>query len=731
MRQRQVTRNAAMIPLLALALIALLGFVALAIDIGTIALARNRCQNVADLAAMAGAGELNGDSVNNNNSSTAKTTATTAATKNSILTKPVTSGDVTVTVGSFSYDYSAKKFNISPTTKPTNENWTLVQATVGLTNQSTYFANFLNVPAFNTQATAAAAHRPRDVVVIADLSGSMRFDSNLGMDHSGNRTTSMNPETVYPEFGHYNGNSSWMLATGTYTGSGGEVAGLANITTSTTSGPALIEDFYKDTTRYGTTQKAFTPAPDSYATTPDGTQYLPKKNQSVPNYAVTVSDITGGTSYDATWETLGYGLTFKGHTTGPRYWGKTFFVWPPDPRYVSGSRYDWRKRYFTYPGSSTVMDDNTRLWDSSGKWKAPSSSTYAINYNRILTWLTTIGPNPFPTRLQAGGIIYYDAIPTSITLGSGGSPPSSQNERFWKEYIDYVLGVRDNYDGSYSAVVDQTGYGDDKQWGTIQIKSKPSGLYMDYKDNPRRPVTHMWFGPMTMVDFIGNYNQGRFWWPGTIHEAPTFQLKLGIQAALNDIQVNHPNDNVGLVYFNTPDYSSGKQGNHNTAQVALGRDYTRLINSLWFAPQSIDDANRDIRPYDSDGAIHDVPRGKGGTCYAMPLYLAYNQFSSNRTNQLYNWDTAKPGINGGNGRVGAQKLIIFETDGMVNTEAVASWTDAGKCTSYYNVRIGSSNEFPSNSGGGTAASQAEDAANRVAPWKRTPNAATQRRENRF
>jgi Flp pilus assembly protein TadG len=704
-----------MVPLVALCLIGLLGFVALAIDIGLIALAKNRCQNIADLAAMAGARELNGDSLNNNNYTTAKSTAATAATtNNSILTRPVTASDVNIQVGSFSYDYTNKKFVIYPNSKPSTENWTLVQASVGVTNESTFFASLLRVPSFNTQATASAAHRPRDVVVIADLSGSMRFDSNLGMDHSGARSVSMNPETVYPEFGHYYSNDSWLLGSSTYAIGSGEVAGLCNVTVATSSGSALIEDFYQDTTRYGTTTKAFTPAPDSYATSPDGTKYLAKKNKTAPpDFAVTVADITGTTSYDSTWEDNGYGSSFKGYTTGPRYWGKTFFIWPPDPRYQTGARFDWRKRYFTYPGSSTRMDDNTRLWDSGGVWRAPGSNTYAIDYARILTWITSTGPNPFPTRLQAGGIIYYDAIPTSITAGSGNGPPTNQNERFWKEYIDYVLGVRDNYDGSYTAITEQTGYGRDRQWGSVQINDPPSTRYMDYKDNPLRPVTRMWFGPMTMIDFIGNYNQGRFWWPGTIHEASTFQLKLGIQAAMTDIKINHPNDNVGLIFFNTPDYSSGKQGNYNTAQVALGRDYTRLINSLWFAPQSIDDSARDIRPYDNDGAIHDVPRGKGGTCYAMPLYLAYNQFSSNRSNQLYTWDPNKPGLAGGNGRVGSQKLIIFETDGMVNTEAAATWTDAGKWTSFYNVRIGSTNEYPKSSGTGDSAAQAEAAATRI------------------
>ena len=31
------------------------------------------------------------------------------------------------------------------------------------------------------------------------------------------------------------------------------------------------------------------------------------------------------------------------------------------------------------------------------------------------------------------------------------------------------------------------------------------GRYMEYDDNPKRPKLHFWFGPMTMVDFLGNY----------------------------------------------------------------------------------------------------------------------------------------------------------------------------------------------------------------------------------
>ena len=59
--RRATHRRGAIVPLTALSLIALLGFVALAIDLGLLMIARNQCQNTADSAAMAGARALNGE----------------------------------------------------------------------------------------------------------------------------------------------------------------------------------------------------------------------------------------------------------------------------------------------------------------------------------------------------------------------------------------------------------------------------------------------------------------------------------------------------------------------------------------------------------------------------------------------------------------------------------------------------------------------------------------------
>ena len=54
------------------------------------------------------------------------------------------------------------------------------------------------------------------------------------------------------------------------------------------------------------------------------------------------SSTVGNGTYDAKFEatgydTSGYNLTtsgsLSGYTVGPGYWGKTFFIWPPDPRH--------------------------------------------------------------------------------------------------------------------------------------------------------------------------------------------------------------------------------------------------------------------------------------------------------------------------------------------------------------------------------------------------------------
>ncbi|AGA31527.1 Tad domain-containing protein [Singulisphaera acidiphila] len=680
------------IPILAVVMVAMLGFIALAIDIGMIAVARTQSQNAADTAAMAGARTLNGDTSGGYNETGAKAQALQVAMSSTIQANAISKSQVDLKIGSYTYDYSQTKFvvNIPALTTDTPN---LVKSTITATGQN-LFGRMLGNSAFNISSTATAVHRPRDVAIILDMSGSMRFDSLLGVPYSGDRTQSNNPESVYPQFGHYSSTSAGLQNTSGPDTISGDSFGLANITVATDAGDPIVDDFYQNALG-ATPIPAFTPAPDRYATTPDGDQPLMKYRTTTP--AQTVQQITNGTAtfngYTATPFTGYTGPTvpeFKGYTQGPRYWGKTFFIWPPDPRTAN----DWRQKFFG-------VTDNTVLWDSSGNWKVPSSSTYSVNYTAILAWIKQT-PNPFPPRLRAGRILYYDAIPSSISTSS--YPPSDPNQRFWKEYIDYVLGLYQKSSSAYDVVTKYTGYGDDYIWGTPKISVKPTGTgnanYMNTADNPERPKLHFWFGPMTMIDFLGNYNmwsQYTNWnpyWPGNCHEGPLWACKLGVQSALEDIRNNHPNDFVSLMYFSTPKFSASGSGSFNRVRVPLGRNYSRLSDTLWFPPSTIDTPGTEIRPYDSDNL--DVPRAYGGTTTVMGFMLAYNQFSGNASLRTFAPSPAPAGDAGGLGRKGAQRLIILETDGMANNAATAAFTNAGANNSYYKVRL--PGEYPTNSG---------------------------------
>jgi len=133
----------------------------------------------------------------------------------------------------------------------------------------------------------------------------------------------------------------------------------------------------------------------------------------------------------------------------------------------------------------------------------------------------------------------------------------------------------------------------------------------------------------------------------------------------------------------------------NRVRVGLGRSYSNMQEALWYPPSTIGSSNATVRPYDA--ANQEVPRAWGSTCYPYGLMLAYNQFSGNTNLRTYN--PGQPsGDAGGNGRRGAQKIVIFETDGAPNTTATAAFTNLGAHNSYYNIRYNSStpssSEFP-------------------------------------
>lgn len=446
---------------------------------------------------------------------------------------------------------------------------------------------------------------------------------------------------------------------------------------------------------------------------------------------------------------------FHGYSMGPAYYGKTFFVWPPDPRWgnpnggtplggggvrpdqvlertnpastdasksVKDSNgnwiCDWRRRFFlrgnssdtgsaasfTYFDPQVDNDANTAgtqninqalLNSSTGhtlKASIYSGSTrnFRINYQAVLAWIKS-GPQVFPPNLRAGRIKFYSSIPDNVdSAGSPGTSETGLDQRFWREYIDYVLGYTANND-QYPAANMLAGV-ETAQWGGSNVSigaTNPETYtvstttytnprpYMNYSDVPARPRLHFWFGPMSMMMFIssrigtGSSTTSRNWDPGTIAEAQTWQLKAGIRSALEDIKNNHPNDQAGMTFF------AGT--NFTTTQAAMSQDWDNLKNALYY-PKTLlagikaggSTLNTEKRPYTSsfgNALIGDLPNGNGSTDPVSGFALAYNLLSSSTTIS-------------GTGRRGATKIVIFETDGVPNSRRTFNFTAAG-ANSYY------------------------------------------------
>ncbi len=673
-------RRGSILPLLAISLVALFGCVALAIDVGRLAVAQSECQNAADVAAITGVRTLTTGSGTNQTAAT--TNAQNAAIANLILGQTLAAAEIAVTHGAYHYNSTSQTF--APAFPPqSGDNYGLTQVVITHKLPGT-FSTIFGITSMTVSATAAATYQPRDVAIVLDYSGSMNNESDVwncesylgSMENTPNDT---NP--VFPQFGPYKPTFS-PNATLQCTSSDSRV-GMCNVTQSVEGFPALANDFYQN--NFGAAANpAFTLASTTCNVPTAGDNYLQANGTCV----LTWSDAVNPSSAFFP----GY-TNFKGYTQGPGYWGKTFFIWPPQPTS------DWRKLYFELT-NGTPLNDNTQLWSSGGAWQNPAGN-YIINYKAILNWIKNIGPNPFPSQLRAGNILYYSSIPSDVPAAAYNSAQPNSNingadggttdQRFWKEYIDYVIGVWQDPNGNIQNPGTPTcsigpdftaGNGKALQITGPDYKYKSSyAAFIDPNDNPKRPRHRLWFGPMTMIQFMSD--TGLF--PGTTHDVSMVCAKLGIDGALQDMQNNHPNDLVALCMFSRPPYQGDPTavGQFPYARNNLGGNYTSMINSLWYPPNS---GSADIRPWDANDlqapAAHADYDSNTATDYG--LMLAYNQLSCSTVLQ----GAAVGGQSvaaGGFGRKGAQKLIILETDGMVNQASAATFTNAGAYNSYYNL----------------------------------------------
>jgi len=652
---------------------------ALSVDLGMYSVARAQCQAAADAAAVAGARTLNTGT--SDNLSQATTTATNLAMKNTILGGGILGSDVSVRHGTYHYDFNSQTFY--PLFPPgANENYNLTEVTIRHTYSSA-FANVIGFPTMTVSARSTAAHRPRDVAMVIDFSGSMNNESDLWNceDYLGSLlNTPNNTDPTFPQYGPYSPAYS-PLATLQCT-SNSSLVGKCNVTQSVLGIPALVSNLFQNA-RGQTATTAFATAPATVTNTaPGGDQYLNKKNTTTP--AKNWQEITGSASTAFTGYAAQQGGTFYGYQQGPGYWGKTFYLWPPDPN----SANDWRKTFFKLTNGNPC-NDNTKLWSSSGLWNSPSGN-YLINYAAILNWIKNTGPNPFPPILRAGNVLYYDQIPDDVpasayTWSNLNTQISNSNQRFWKEYIDFTIGVWMDPTGNLQVPGNPScSYGGDFTCGSnaagtgVQITGPDSavagGVWINSLDNPKRPRHRFWFGPMTMIQYM--LDTGLL--PGTAQDVSMIPAKLGLQGAFQDIQANHPNDLVSLILFARPPFTGEPTcaGSFGQPQVVSAMNYTDLINALWYPPNS---TGSDVRPWDVNGL--ETPRAHGdydsNTATSYGLMLAYNQFSSSPALQAAG--------SGGFGRKGAQKLVILETDGMANVASNVGFVNSGSYKSYYST----------------------------------------------
>ena len=452
---------------------------------------------------------------------------------------------------------------------------------------------------------------------------------------------------------------------------------------------------------------------------------------------------------DATWEQYGYDLNvphyianrgaafdpravyagaqvsagrYKGYSMGPGYWGKTFFVWPPDPRtpvgttvgtpgYVAG---DWRRRFFlsktgtalvtAAPGATATnntLADNLAsttgagnnesvgevvLNNGIGSTVAGYSTTHTINYAAVLRWIKQ-PPLALPPNLRAGRVVYYTSIPDDVT---GGTVDAA----FWKNYIDYI------FETSQVCEFENAGYPSGATSGVFQAdlgRYQNSLLppmydpqpYMHYLDNPSRPRGQFWFGPISMMAFLANVKGGQQAnaWAATTHESQTWQLKAGVKSALIDIRNNHPNDSVGLGYFSAGDYGF--------ISVACGQEWQMLQDALFYPQTMLDDGSvadptKEFAAFDTScnwRGMSNVPNAQRGTDPNTGMALGFNILSPSPSVALrprppspYVSATAPR-----SGRRGAAKILVFETDGVPNSLTTGTAFNPAGYNSYYTV----------------------------------------------
>src|SRR5215212_1613954 len=178
MTARTPRRRGTFVPIVALALVGLFAFTALAIDLGLLMVMRADCQNAADSAALVGARMLDNKPTSTNNNAVAAMQAAARCVDNNILLNAnfQNANIVSIQAGTYDYDTSVTPpvFKVtnytpawtpatsptpSPGAPPAGKSWTSMVVEVSGTSP-TFFNRVMGVASMTTGARAVSFHRP-------------------------------------------------------------------------------------------------------------------------------------------------------------------------------------------------------------------------------------------------------------------------------------------------------------------------------------------------------------------------------------------------------------------------------------------------------------------------------------------------------------------------------------------------------------------------------------------
>ncbi|MGD8450239.1 MAG: VWA domain-containing protein [Phycisphaerae bacterium] len=179
--RRRHMRRAAVIVQVAVMSTLIMGFGALAVDVGMLYTSKTELQAAADAAALAGAAQLGGET-EGDPEQLAREAAQEYAMKHRVAGDPVYLDQYSdVELGKAVYNPATEKFEF----QPGGSTYDSVRVTVKRTSESPsgpiplMFANIYGAAEKDMWAQASAVLTPRDVAVVIDLSNSMCWDSQL------------------------------------------------------------------------------------------------------------------------------------------------------------------------------------------------------------------------------------------------------------------------------------------------------------------------------------------------------------------------------------------------------------------------------------------------------------------------------------------------------------------------------------------------------------------------